>query len=153
VRRAHAVIACGETPADVAATAARVASLTEAPVLGVWTKADLHPRADAPFLSASATTGEGLRALVDAVVAAVAERYGVPAGDVPLVTRARHDRALGEARDELSRFLEAWDAGALPAPVAAVHLRAAATALEEIIGAVDVEDVLGRLFSSFCVGK
>jgi tRNA modification GTPase len=34
-----------------------------------------------------------------------------------------------------------------------VHLRAATHALEALIGAVDVEDVLDRVFSSFCVGK
>ena len=42
---------------------------------------------------------------------------------------------------------------ALPAPVAAVHVRAAAAALDELIGTVDVDDVLARVFSTFCVGK
>jgi tRNA modification GTPase len=37
--------------------------------------------------------------------------------------------------------------------VAAVHLRAAVLALEELIGSVDVEDVLERVFRTFCVGK
>jgi len=162
VARAHAVLACGETTADVAATMAHVAPLTAAPVLGVWTKADLRGAPDdapndvpddAP-LAVSAETGEGLTALVDAVVRAVAARHGgVPAADEPVVTRARHRRALEEARAELDAFAAAWDDDGLPAPVAAVHLRAAAGALEEIIGAVDVEEVLGRVFASFCVGK
>jgi tRNA modification GTPase len=72
---------------------------------------------------------------------------------VPLVTRERHRRGLVEAREEMALFVEAWAAGALPAPVAAVHLRSAAHALEELIGAVDVEEVLGRVFSTFCIGK
>jgi tRNA modification GTPase len=37
--------------------------------------------------------------------------------------------------------------------VVAVHVRAAATALEDIIGAIDVDDVLERVFGEFCVGK
>jgi tRNA modification GTPase len=37
--------------------------------------------------------------------------------------------------------------------VAAVHVRAAVAALDELIGAVDVDDVLARVFSTFCVGK
>jgi tRNA modification GTPase len=37
--------------------------------------------------------------------------------------------------------------------VAASHVRAAAHALEELVGAVDIEDVLAKVFSSFCVGK
>jgi tRNA U34 5-carboxymethylaminomethyl modifying GTPase MnmE/TrmE len=41
----------------------------------------------------------------------------------------------------------------LPATVAAVHLHSARGFLEELVGTVDVEDVLDRVFSSFCVGK
>jgi tRNA U34 5-carboxymethylaminomethyl modifying GTPase MnmE/TrmE len=41
----------------------------------------------------------------------------------------------------------------LPAPVLAVHLRAAGAALEELIGAVEREDVLDVVFRTFCIGK
>jgi len=37
--------------------------------------------------------------------------------------------------------------------IAAVHLRTATAALDDLIGAVDVEDVLTKLFSTFCGGK
>ena len=104
-------------------------------------------------LSVSAETGEGLRALTAAAVEALASRYGAPSADVPLVTRARHRRALAEARGEMAAFRDAWTSGALPPVVAAVHVRSAVAALEELIGAVDVEDVLDRVFSTFCVGK
>ena len=83
----------------------------------------------------------------------LAEGYGAIAPDAPLLTRARHRHALELAAAELAAFVDAWTARELPAPVAAVHLRAAVHALEELIGAVDVEDVLGRVFASFCVGK
>jgi tRNA modification GTPase len=36
---------------------------------------------------------------------------------------------------------------------AATHLQAAASALEDLVGAVTVDDVLGRVFGDFCVGK
>jgi tRNA modification GTPase len=162
LRRAHLVFACGETPAEVAATRARVAALTDAPVLGVWTKADLRgpgtgAAAPAPGAGAlhevSAESGRGCRALVEAAVQAVAARYGAPDPELPLVTRARHRRALEEGRAELTAFVEAWSTGALPATVAAVHLRAAAHALDAVIGGVDTEDVLDRVFGSFCIGK
>jgi tRNA modification GTPase len=104
-------------------------------------------------LAVSAHTGAGLRALLDAVLAVLAERLGAPTPDAPLVTRARQQQAVAVARDELQAFHSAWADGVLPAPVAAVHVRAAAHALEELIGAVDVEDVLGRVFGEFCVGK
>jgi tRNA modification GTPase len=106
-----------------------------------------------PVLAVSALTGTGLHPLVTAVVDAIAARYGSPAPDLPLVTRARHRRALDDAHAELAAFVDAWRSDHLPAPVAAVHLRAAAAALEDIIGVIDVEDVLGRVFATFCVGK
>jgi tRNA modification GTPase len=37
--------------------------------------------------------------------------------------------------------------------LAAHHVREATTALDELLGAVDIEEVLERVFSSFCVGK
>jgi len=84
---------------------------------------------------------------------ALGARLSAPPADVPLVTRARHQRALAEARDEVAAFVAAWEADALPAPVAAVHVHAAVGALDDLIGAVDVEEILGRVFASFCVGK
>ena len=50
-------------------------------------------------------------------------------------------------------FQAAIPAGTLPASIAAVHIRAAVGALDEIIGAIDAEDVLGRVFATFCIGK
>ncbi|AHG88601.1 tRNA modification GTPase mnmE [Gemmatirosa kalamazoonensis] len=47
VRRAHVVLACGETSEDVARTAARVGELTDAPVVRVWTKRDSRDSRDA----------------------------------------------------------------------------------------------------------
>jgi tRNA modification GTPase len=73
-------------------------------------------------------------------------------GDSPLVTRERHARALRLARDELRRFSRALGE-LLPPELAATHLRSAAEALEELIGAVTPDDVLGRVFGEFCIGK
>ena len=167
VRRAHAVLACGETVADVARTIEHVAALTDAPLLGVWTKSDergaisdesspsalIAERSSLAPLPVSAESGAGLHALLVATTDAIAARFSSPDPELPLVTRARQQHALEAARDELAAFEGAWDAAMLPAPVAAVHLRAAVDALESLIGAVDVEDVLDRLFASFCVGK
>jgi tRNA modification GTPase len=159
--RAEAVLACGERPDDVVSTAARVASMTDAPVIGVLTKTDRSAGSDDEPTSANATsaiatsaeTGAGLTAVLEAIEEVVSARHGHPALDAPVLTRARHVAALRQAGDELARFMETWAAGALPAPVAAVHLRAAVAALEELVGAVDVEDVLDRVFRTFCVGK
>jgi tRNA modification GTPase len=161
LRRAHVVAACGETPGAVARTAAEVGAHTSAPVVGVWTKVDCRPASVLPpppagvttWLAVSAETGEGLAALRAALAAAVRARYGGVDPELPLVTRARHRRALTEGRAELDTFVAAWEAEALPATVAAVHLHAAAAALAGVIGGVDLDDVLDRVFGQFCVGK
>jgi len=146
LRDAHAVLACAETAPEVADTVSRVRALTDAPVVPVLTKADLHDG-----VGVSAETGHGLRELLDAVYTAIG---AAPAeSDVPIVTRARHRAGLTAAANELRQFQDAWTARAVPVVVAAVHLRAAVHALEDIIGVVDTEDILDRVFAEFCVGK
>jgi tRNA modification GTPase len=145
LRDAHAVLACGETAPALTETVARVHALTSAPVVPVRTKADLYG------VGVSAETGLGLRELLDEVYRAIGSTPNDP--DTPIVTRARHRASLTAAAAELCQFQDAWAAGAVPAVIAAVHLRAAVHALEEIIGAVDTEDILDRLFAEFCVGK
>jgi tRNA modification GTPase len=114
-------------------------------------------------IAVSATTGAGLGALTDAMARLLAERYGYRGRGVgvekgsdsamPLLTRERHRIAVQRARDEVADFERAWREQSLPATVAAEPLHAAATALESLIGGVDVEDVLDRIFRDFCVGK
>jgi tRNA modification GTPase len=103
-------------------------------------------------VSVSAATGDGMaalrRALLDRAFGGI---LGEP-GEAPLVTRERHARALRAARDEVAGFLDAMDGG-VPMEFAATHLRDAVAALETLVGAVSVDDVLDRVFGSFCVGK
>ncbi len=155
--RAHLVLVCASDPAALDAAAAAVATLSEAPQLRVRTKVDLSKApADAvagDAVAVSATTGTGLDALRDAIRARARTLYPDPAEEVPQITRARHLHAIRLARDEVAAFRAAWAAGALPGPVAATHLRAAVLALDELLGAIDVDDVLERVFRTFCVGK
>jgi tRNA modification GTPase len=154
---AAVVLACAENLEGLDQTIDFVNRKSTAPVIGVWTKADLALRMDGPnrdhLVRVSAQTGEGLQSLVDAVSNAIASRYGEAAPDLPILTRARHRQALTTALVEIRQFQHVWREEKLPAPVASVHLRAAVHVLEELVGAVDVEDVLDRVFSSFCVGK
>ena len=81
------------------------------------------------------------------------QAHNIAPVDMPILTRSRHIHGITQARSEIAAFGDAWKEAQLPAPVAAVHLRSAAVALESLIGAVSTEDVLDRVFSSFCVGK
>jgi tRNA modification GTPase len=97
-------------------------------------------------------TGEGLAELRRRL-AEVAFGRLLALGDVePVVTRARHRAALERALLELDSFWGAREAG-VDAAAAATHLRAAVTALDDLIGAVTPDDVLDRVFAAFCVGK
>ena len=107
----------------------------------------------ADTVAASAETGAGLAELVARAASVAAESAGSVEPDAPVLTQERHRFAIARALDETRAFRESWSSGAVPAPVAAVHLREAVTTLEDLIGAVDVEDVLDEVFKRFCVGK
>ena len=70
----------------------------------------------------------------------------------PMLTRERHRHAMAAASDELRAASELMEALGEPVLVAH-HVRLAVLALDEVIGVVDIEDVLDRVFSRFCVGK
>jgi tRNA modification GTPase len=151
---ADVALACGDTGASLDRAAKAVAALTDAPIVRVFTKSDrANGKAPAGSVVVSAESGAGLRDLATAVASALQDRRGQLMLDAPLITRERHRFALEAAKSELVGFVDAWERQKMPAVVAAVHLREATRLLEELIGSVDVEDVLDRVFSSFCVGK
>jgi tRNA modification GTPase len=155
---AHVVLACADTDEGVEQAAQVIAKKTGAAVVKVRTKIDLvspgtELSRELNVVDVSAETGTGLSQLLTLIDRALENQHGAPAPDLPMLTRARHRHALEVAKSELLQFERAWEEDRLPATVASVHLRAAVGALEELIGAVDVEDVFDRVFSSFCVGK
>ena len=127
----------------------------QAPVVVVRTKADLQDRGRGTGdgeIQVSAITGEGLDVLRKRL-AEVAFGQLLSLGDVePVVTRARHRGALETALAELEAFWAARAQG-VDAAATATHLRAAVGALDDLIGVVTPDDVLDRVFASFCVGK
>jgi tRNA modification GTPase len=68
-----------------------------------------------------------------------------------IITRLRHRQSLRDAHDALCAGLR-HDFHKVP-ELAAEDFRQAATALGRITGDVDVEELLGQIFSSFCIGK
>lgn len=153
VRRARARAEAAElrlwvrAPGDIpgqAATLIRPGDLT------VLTKADLGPVVtdDADTVVVSTTTGTGLAALHDRIAARLmADLAGT---DFPAVTRERHRRRLVEALAAVEAGRAALDHGP---EMAGDDLRRAATALGRVTGAIGVEDILGEVFSTFCIGK
>ena len=124
------------------------------PRLVLGNKCDLEPawdhRAiDADLLPVSALTGEGIERLRDGMLAGLAASTG---RDVPAVTNLRHVDLLTRARDLLERGREAA-AGGAPEEFVLADLNEARALLEEITGRRTPEDVLARIFETFCIGK
>jgi tRNA modification GTPase len=117
-------------------------------LIRVATKADLGQGQGAYDVAVSARTGAGMAELLDRV-AGEAVRFGGPDA---LITRERHRSALSRAEECLGRALHLFEKQAT-VELAAEELRLAARAVGQVTGRVDVDDVLDRLFSSFCIGK
>jgi len=118
-------------------------------VLVLRTKSDLNRT---PIVSAdveiSTKSGDGIATLKNKIV----ETLLGSRSESLLITTERHRRLLEDTKDELAGTLKAIRAEA-PAEFISVHLRSALTSLEEIIGVTTNDDILGLIFSKFCIGK
>jgi len=121
-------------------------------VLHVFNKADAAA-GDAvalPGLALSARTGHGLQALREALL----QRAGWHASpEGVFIARARHLDALQRTRSHLERAEAHADAPDPALDLLAEELRLAHNALGEITGAFSADDLLGEIFSRFCIGK
>ncbi|UYN98764.1 MAG: tRNA uridine-5-carboxymethylaminomethyl(34) synthesis GTPase MnmE [Devosia sp.] len=114
-------------------------------VLTVHTKTDLKSAA-AGATAVSSETGAGLPSLLEKLQELGEQLTGQ---EPSLVSHARDRNALSAAIDALEDATRHWNDWEL----AAEALRSASAALERMIGSLDAEQVLDRLFSSFCIGK
>jgi tRNA modification GTPase len=120
-------------------------------LLRVRTKADLGDRGGVG-LPVSALTGLGIDVLRRAIVERLFVGEAALADLGPALTRERHRVALGRAAEALAAAAAHLAPGG-EAVLTAHHVQEAVRALDDLIGAVDVEEVLGRVFATFCVGK
>lgn len=147
---ADLVLLCVETGRSPGVDELAVAG--ERPTLLVRTKSDLNGGASDDGLEVSAVSGAGLGELRRAAAERVFAGRIALADLEPALTRERHRTALARADVALAAAREQFG-GSGDAVLVAHHVREATTALDELVGAVDVEDVLDRVFASFCVGK
>jgi tRNA modification GTPase len=117
--------------------------------LVVFNKSDLPWPAKRDGPSISLKTGTGMDAMIDALTAKVRARLERPT-EAPVLTRARHRRALEDAARSLEHALTAPDD---QPELMAEDLRLALRAIGRITGRVDIEDVLDVVFRDFCIGK
>jgi tRNA modification GTPase len=105
-------------------------------------------KSDLTGFGISAVTGEG----VDQLLADVAAALSGKLSGMGVASHERHRQALVRARAALAQAQGAFVNGS-GAEILALHLRDAATALDSLIGRMDVEAVLGEIFAQFCIGK
>jgi len=130
-------------------------SLSEGPFdWWIINKADLAPievssvKTISPVFTVSAITGEGVLSLKDALIKHITEALSLIGS--PTATNSRHLAELKLAAEALDDALDRlYDHTELSAESVRIALRA----FDRLFGRFDIEDVLGRIFSSFCIGK
>jgi len=127
----------------------------------IWQEADVYIMNKADLLNGatdlpdryrliSASSGEGVEAMIDALAVCLGE---IPASEEGLlVTSSRHRQQLELARDHLQRG-ETLLGDAMSMDLVAMEWRSAWSCMGEVLGLGDVEHILDRVFSDFCIGK
>lgn len=120
-------------------------------IITLINKVDLGVRGALPdgALAVSLATGQGVDDVLDRLIELLVPQNS--AARTPLITRARHRVAMETAAAALGLALT-HDFDSDP-ELAAEDYRQAAVALGRITGIIDVEELLGSIFSSFCIGK
>lgn len=136
----------------------RLAAHVDSDTIILLNKADLCKKSEEALLSnpipcraillISAKYESGLDAFLECLTSEVEKSMALT--DVPNLTRIRHREALGEVMIHLRRFS---DSPHKELALMAEDLRMAARNLGSITGRVDVEEILGAIFSEFCIGK
>jgi tRNA modification GTPase len=117
--------------------------------LVVANKCDLA--APALGMGVSALTGEGIPELRRAIVEAIAPR-GQIEQEGGFITSLRHEQLLRESLEALEQALTANGLG-IPHEMLLLDLYAALRPIDAITGATTADDILNRIFSTFCIGK
>ena len=144
--------------ADVARSMAEKIS-KNVPLIDVWNKTDCAAPAARRAATAgacasvqlSARTGEGLAELRRTLLQVVGWQAAAPEG--VFIARARHVQALQAVAAHLQQAGAQLDAASPALDLLAEELRLAQNALSAITGEFSSDDLLGVIFSSFCIGK
>ncbi|HEY1241590.1 MAG TPA: tRNA uridine-5-carboxymethylaminomethyl(34) synthesis GTPase MnmE [Bryobacteraceae bacterium] len=102
-------------------------------------------------LSVSARTGAGIADLREAILDAVAP-HGAFEQETGFITSLRHEQLLRESAQYLEKAHSASDSG-IPHEMLLLDLYSALRPIDAITGATTADDILDRIFSTFCIGK
>jgi len=131
-----------------AALALKLPSKT--PIIDVWNKSDAAAPSGNAGVVISAKTGHGLQALREQLLKVVGWQ-SAPEG--LFMARERHVHALANVAEQLTRAADQLRASSPALDLLAEDLRQAQLHLSEITGKFTPDDLLGEIFSKFCIGK
>lgn len=97
----------------------------------------------------SGQTGDGVDALVSRLAQILSDRVA----NVGIAMRERHRLAMLKSIGFLKLAQGAMESDGFMADLVAEDIRAATRSVDSLVGRIDVEEVLGEIFSSFCIGK
>jgi tRNA modification GTPase len=119
----------------------------------VSNKCDLSEGSNIPAdaLRVSALTGAGMEELRSRIIAAVSPESG-PEHEAGFITSVRHHQLLRESLESLDNSRRAAELG-IPHEMLLLDLYAALAPIDAITGATTADDILNRIFSTFCIGK
>ena len=140
------VVVDGSQPLD----AGDRALIDRGPCLIVRNKSDLGKHTAEPHAT-SAVTGEGIPELREAILEAVAPK-GAFEQETGFITSLRHEQLLREAAEYLDKARAAVESN-IPHEMLLLDLYAALRPIDAITGATTADDILNRIFSTFCIGK
>ncbi len=119
--------------------------------LVVGNKSDLGGAGCAACVPVSALTGQGISPLREAILEALAPQ-GAFEQEAGFITSLRHEQLLRESESYLEKARAAVETG-IPHEMVLLDLYAALRPLDAITGATTADDILNRIFSTFCIGK
>jgi tRNA modification GTPase len=119
----------------------------------VGNKTDLPRQAalDGPFHPVSAATGEGIEMLRDRIYEAAVPQLA-EGGETAFITNIRHEQLLRDALASVHRAEQAV-AENIPHEMLLLDLYGSLQPIDQITGATTIDDILGKIFSTFCIGK
>lgn len=112
----------------------------------LFSKADLYPETQGGI---SGLTGQGIESLLERIQTELETRVARDG----VTVRRRHLQAMRNAEAALTLAIEKLRSEEYIPELVAADIRHAMSALDSLIGKVDVEDLLGDIFASFCIGK
>ncbi len=148
--RIHLVDASGQNPSVEPLFAEELLVFNKIDLMEDRTRLSLLPEG----VTISCRTGEGIESLIEAILSKVTGTRGSAGEELPdgAAINARHQKCLRRAASSLNAAIALLGAGE-PPELIAVELRSSLAAVGEVVGAAGTEEILGKIFSSFCIGK